>query len=87
MPGKRRTSRKIAADTAAAAARKYLGFHIPGARRIELEEIELTEDERFWLITLSYELSSLEFAPRQYKVFKIDAVSGEVRSMRIKRVG
>lgn len=87
MPGSSRRRRKIAAEDAASAAKAYLGFHVPGARRVELEEIEFTLDEHFWLITLSYEQSTLDFAPRQYKVFKIDAVTGEVRSMKIKRVG
>ncbi len=61
---------------------------------VQLEEVELTEDGRYWLITLSYPLASLtglsEFlgkgGPREYKVFKIDASTGEVKSMKIRNV-
>ena len=65
-----------------------------------LEEVELTEDGEYWLITLSYpfpglaeypasgiaELFGRGAAPRDYKVFRIDAASGEVKSMKIRKV-
>lgn len=58
---------------------------------VQLEEVELTEDRKYWLITLSYpvgpELAPLNFNfKRKYKVFKIDAGTGEVKSMKIRRV-
>jgi hypothetical protein len=64
---------------------------------LELEEVELSEDERFWLITLGYSVkrpnptpSEVMSAPagttpdsvRAYKVFAINVESGEVRSMK-----
>ncbi|HEY0320757.1 MAG TPA: hypothetical protein VGC66_07390 [Pyrinomonadaceae bacterium] len=48
-------------------------------------------DETYWLITLSYlpanpnPLLSPE-RQRQYKIFKIDANSGELRAMKIRKV-
>lgn len=49
----------------------------------QLEEVELSEDQRYWLITLSF---SLMPGKRQYKIFKIDVETGEVLSMKIRDV-
>jgi hypothetical protein len=57
-----------------------------------LEEAELTDDRNFWLITLGYQmpitnLPQLIGAPRRaYKIFKIDANTGEVKSMNIRTI-
>jgi len=62
-----------------------------------LEEVELSEDEKHWLITLSYAydvatapiaLSTLLSTgkPRKYKLFKIDAATGNVEAMKIRRL-
>lgn len=62
---------------------------------VRLEEVELMRKEEmavsYWLITLSY-LSNLSpslisgLAQRQYKIFKIDAETGEFISMRMRKV-
>lgn len=64
---------------------------------LELEEVELSSDERTWQVTLGYSVkrsnptaSELMSAPvgavpdsmRAFKVFAIDVESGEVRSMK-----
>jgi len=54
-----------------------------------VEEVE--RDDNCWYITLGYDLSSVlaQFggkAPRGFKVFKIDASTGEVLSMKIREV-
>lgn len=61
-----------------------------------LEEVELTEDERYWLITLGYNAlpevrKSLHAklvgaSVREYKVFKVMGDTGKVVSMKIRRV-
>lgn len=64
------------------------------ASGVRLEEVELAEDERYWHVTLSYQPAS-EVAvifnkaafPRDYKMFTIDAQTGEVKSMKIRKVG
>lgn len=67
---------------------------------LRLEEVELSEDEKHWLITLGYDnpdkpkdLSNMHLiAPhlarlaREYKVFQIGAEDGMVRSMKIRQV-
>jgi hypothetical protein len=66
---------------------------------VQLEEVELTDDGQYWLITLSYPLFPPRMAlagnpelpinlalKRKYKVFKIDAKTGEVKSMKIRNV-
>jgi hypothetical protein len=63
-----------------------------------LEEVELSEDEKYWLITLSYAyelptvslvspmnpFAKLKDGPRRYKLFKIDAATGNVKAMKIR---
>jgi hypothetical protein len=59
---------------------------------VRLEEVELSEDGKYWLITLSFPLPAslgvvyLGGGGRQYKLFKIDADTGEVLSMKIRDV-
>jgi hypothetical protein len=58
---------------------------------VRLEEVELSEDGKHWLITLSFPLpASLGVmylgGARQYKLFKVDANTGEVLSMKIRDV-
>ena len=70
---------------------KYLRDLYPKIRDVVLEEIELTEDERYWLITLSYRRLDVSIAlgilpPKQYKVFKINAAKGQVVSMKMRDV-
>lgn len=65
-----------------------------GLKNVRLEEVELTEDGKYWLITLSYPVQAetgiiptLNLMPvRQYKIFKINAETGDVVSMKIRKV-
>lgn len=83
----------IDAKTAAKEAYEYFQNMYPDQNLdAMLEEVELTDegDKDFWLITLSYQgpktnMAQLMGAPsRAYKIFKIDANSGEVQSMKIR---
>jgi len=83
----------IDAKTAASKAYGYFqdlySDKAPG--KVLLEEVELTDDQTFWLITLSHEipipnLAQLMGTTRAYKIFKIDANTGEVRSMKIRTI-
>jgi hypothetical protein len=56
-----------------------------------LEEIELTEDQQSWLITLSFPALSLAPNPlvaalreREYKVIKLQADTGKLISIKIR---
>ena len=58
-----------------------------------VEEVEPSADERYWLITLSLADRTNPFATlargsagRTYKIFEVDAETGEVRSMKIRSV-
>jgi hypothetical protein len=60
---------------------------------MRLEEVELSEDERYWLITLSFSspvtsnvLGFPVVGRRQYKILKVDRESGEVLSMKIREL-
>ena len=63
---------------------------------LRLEEVELSEDRQFWLVTLGYnrpvdktqnplaELVPSSKFERDYKIFKIDAETGDVKAMKIR---
>lgn len=67
---------------------------------VRLEEVELSEDEKYWMITLGYDtfyrpyevqnmlLSSadLQTRKREYKLFRVNAENGIVESMKIRTV-
>jgi hypothetical protein len=60
------------------------------AERVRLEEVELSSDERYWLITLGFGwkvspmLLAQQSAQPDYKVFKVNAYDGTVVSMKIR---
>ena len=96
---------RIHVRSAVEAARNYLrqvldqlvdpGNPIQGLR---LEETELSENRKHWLITLGFDrpvgnhLDPLQAVlankryERDYRIFKIDAETGEVQSMKIREL-
>jgi len=70
------------------AAYTYLQAVVASSQKISevrIEELEPIEDGKFWKIVLSYDVVG-EFAfdkKREYKEFKIDAVTGDVIYMKI----
>ena len=72
-------------------ARAYLSQVLEAqATQLLLEEVELSDDQQFWLITFSYpapEGSSLDVmlgGNRVYKVVKLKARTGEFVSVKIR---
>lgn len=59
---------------------------------VMLEEVELSEDGKLWLITLSFFTPPssphifLNNRVKQYKIFKVDTDTGEVLSMKIREL-
>ncbi|MBD2480491.1 hypothetical protein [Planktothrix sp. FACHB-1365] len=60
---------------------------------LRLEEVELSEDKQFWFITLGFDCVNLnnllQVVPqyaREYKIFKINAETGEIESMKIREL-
>lgn len=61
---------------------------------LRLEEVELSQDSQFWEVTLSFVtreptayLSLGDAArTREYKVFRVNAETGQVQSMKIRKV-
>ncbi|NJO66188.1 MAG: hypothetical protein HC832_00950 [Leptolyngbyaceae cyanobacterium RM1_405_57] len=63
---------------------------------LRLEEVELSEDEREWIITLGFDtpvrmnplgklaLGTSSLYQREYKLLKVDSETGEVKSMKIR---
>jgi hypothetical protein len=55
----------------------------PGPADISLEELEWSEENRQWVITLGYnEASGLGLGQRKYKVLRVEAETGRVVSMK-----
>jgi hypothetical protein len=86
---------KLDVAQAANAAARYFKTLYPNVQKFSLEEVDRTEDEKFWLITLSFEVKNgggknlvSPFAPpaTKYKVFKVDVETGRVMSMKIRTV-
>jgi hypothetical protein len=84
---------KVTAKQAAQVAVKYLNDVCapPTIENILLEEIEFSEDERYWFVTLSFKqyptsgISEIwEAAEKKLRLFKVDARSGKVVSMKIR---
>jgi hypothetical protein len=86
---------KVTAKQAAQAAVKYLNDVCAPPTVVDnvlLEEIEFSEDERYWQVTLSFEQypsalamsGFLDPAVKKLRLFKIDAHSGKVVSMKIR---
>src|SRR5438046_232824 len=85
----------ISVNDAVTTAISQLYALLPGAGDVLLEEVEISDDDRYWLVTLSHAqslpndpkpgalLSALP-KPRFYKVFRIDRSTGEVRAMKIR---
>ena len=74
-------------------AKAHLVSFFPEAVQVQLEEVELSVDKAHWLITLSYEGKSSSVASSMlvgksllYKIFKLDAETGEVLSMKIRNI-
>jgi hypothetical protein len=60
----------------------FLGLPM-GLPSVLLEEVERSDDGRFWYVTLGWDADRLG-TKRIYKVFKIRADDGEVVSMKIR---
>lgn len=91
----------LSVKEAVQAAHQWVGeLYPPGElRHLRLEEVRLSENERFWEITLGWvepairentfaaSLSSdVRVLPRVYKTLDVDAETGEVKAMRIREV-
>jgi hypothetical protein len=81
---------------AVSSATKALQDLFPGEKfaGLELEEVELTEDGKSWLITLGFDVPRkgvLSLPPammgyeRKYKIFKVDGRTGNVTAMKIRK--
>jgi hypothetical protein len=83
------------------AAKRALDFYkeiYPSTSGELIEEVELDESKQYWLITLSFlgTVSDNTMSPlsavlqpkyeRNYKIFKVNANSGNVESMKIRQL-
>lgn len=78
-------------------AKKYAAQLLGDQYFTTLEEVELSEDGPWWLVTLGFHSPTtlggvksafgLPSTPIFYKLFEINRESGEVRSMKIRQVG
>ncbi|QMW03237.1 hypothetical protein [Spirosoma foliorum] len=79
------------------AAKNALNFYkdiYPNISGELVEEVELDESHKYWLITLSFPVGVDSVSPlsavllpktvRKYKLFKVDAQNGNVESMKIR---
>lgn len=98
MPAITTTSKKpkVDARVAASAAAAYFKELYPNVTAFSLEEVELSEDGTHWMITLSFDIPAnprlgsvlAQFQPpkTKFKVFKVDAKTGRVIAMKIRKL-
>jgi uncharacterized OB-fold protein len=78
----------INAKEAANVAIEYLESFYSDAKKVTLEEVELSEEKKIWSITMSFENVDPEdknpatINPRVYKIFRIDSTTGQVTAMK-----
>lgn len=74
-------------------ATEYLGSVYPDAGNLRIEEVEITDDDNYWLVTISFyethdysikNFSNPRVRKQEFKIFKIDTKTKEVRSMKIR---
>lgn len=92
--GSGETQKLLSVTDAVKVAVANLPLLIPDAEHVLLEEVELSDDDNYWFITLGFNpktlmsaagfLTPLEDERKKYRVFKIDRTTGEVRSMKIR---
>lgn len=82
----RAVEKKIGAKEAVQIATRYLAHmrNLPAAY-LSLEELELTDDRKTWLVTLGHP-RSYEGPAEEYKLIKVDAGTGEVISMKMRNI-
>jgi hypothetical protein len=62
-------------------------------KNIRLEEVWLSDDEKYWYITIGFDsptsvrdpLASLRLSEREYKLFKVRVEDGRVMEMKIRQ--
>ena len=82
---------KMNAKEVALIARNYLEDMLgESIADVALEEVDLSQDELIWFITLSYRvknpMSSFTMTKKEYKIFEVDINKREVISMKIRKV-
>jgi hypothetical protein len=95
-PTAAKTNRPVDARRATESAFEYFlslfSNRLPRVSAPSLEEIEMSKDGRFWLVTLGFNQPRpnnprlpefLQVPLRTLKVFKVDAATGRVLSMKI----
>jgi hypothetical protein len=76
------------AKAAAEAAMKHFADLMgSGPANLSLEEIEWSEDDKHWLVTLGYnEASGLGLGYRKFKILSVEAETGRVLSMKTRTI-
>ncbi len=81
----------IDSKNAISRASAYFTEVFPQAKQVQLEEIELSEDRRYWLVTFSFPKPELTIfgalvanPNRDYKTVKVDAATGEPVGVKIR---
>ena len=72
---------RLTPKEAASAAARYLK-DLRQVSEVSIEEMTLDDSGPFWMVTLGFTESGL-FLRRAYKIFKVDAHTGDVLSMKM----
>ena len=72
---------RLTPKEAASAAARYLK-DLRQVSNVSIEEMALDDSGPYWMVTLGFTETSL-FLRRAYKIFKVDALTGDVLSMKM----
>lgn len=81
----------ITVKEAAKIARDYLINLYTDTNIYDVEEVELTEENKYWLITIAMADEHIQLAnilgagKKKYKIVQVDSQTGEVRSVKIRK--
>ena len=84
----------ITVKEATAIAIGHVAELFPGSTEVMLEEVELTADEKFWLITVSFRrvpnqptlLMTAFRGEKEYKIIKVSSLDGKPLSIKIRQL-
>ena len=70
-------------------AKEFVKFLEPTVetKGITLEEVELSDDGRFWFVTLNVPVEFMGYISGKYKRFTVNSVTGDVTAMKMREVG
>ncbi len=73
-------------EAAKKAVEYFQDLNMEKVHDINLEEVEISTDKKQWLVTVGYNKEGMGDTMREYKQFVIDIETGDIVSMKIRKI-